>query len=217
MTTTTDRATTNGSAAESSAATGSMLRTDPKTTVIHGNLVLDKDTVYDGPLTVEGSVLGKDGERFHLTVNGDIDAWDITARDIKAQYINAWDITARDIKARDITAGNINAWNITAKGNISASDISARDIDARDINARNITAKGNISASDISAWDITARDINARDINARDIDVQGKISYYALCFAYQNIRCKSITGEHEKHRHFALDGKVIVNGKEESE
>ena len=191
MTTTTDRATTNGSAAESSAATGSMLRTDPKTTVIHGNLVLDKDTVYDGPLTVEGSVLGKDGERFHLTVNGDIDAWDITARDIKAQYINAWDITARDIKARDITAGNINAWNITAKGNISASDI--------------------------SAWDITARDINARDINARDIDVQGKISYYALCFAYQNIRCKSITGEHEKHRHFALDGKVIVNGKEESE
>ena len=171
MTTTTDRATTNGSAAESSAATGSMLRTDPKTTVIHGNLVLDKDTVYDGPLTVEGSVLGKDGERFHLTVNGDIDAWDITAR---------------DIKARDITAGNINAWNITAKGNISASDISARDIDAR-------------------------------DINARDIDVQGKISYYALCFAYQNIRCKSITGEHEKHRHFALDGKVIVNGKEESE
>jgi len=72
----------------------------------------------------------------------------------------------------------------------------------------------NISAGDISAWYISAGNISARDISAGDISA-GDISYYAVCFAHQNIKCKSIEGRRENSRHFCLDGKVVVNGKEE--
>ena len=94
-------------------------------------------------------------------------------------------INARNINARDITARNINARDITAW------DIDAWDIDAGDITARNINAR-----------DINAGDINARNINARDI------LYYAVCFAYQNIKCLSIKGKREVSKHFCLDGEI---------
>ena len=74
--------------------------------------------------------------------------------------------------------------------NIEAS-INAWDITASDITARNITA-----------WDINAWDINARNINA------GDILYYAVCFAYQNIKCLSIKAEREVSKHFCLDGEI---------
>lgn len=85
-------------------------------------LVLEKDTVFEGSIEVETSIRCAGNERFNLTVKGDIKAGDITAWDI-----DAWDIDARDINARDINAGNINA------GDINAWDINARDIKARDI------------------------------------------------------------------------------------
>ncbi len=92
---------------------------------------------------------------------------------------------------------NINAWNITA-WNINALNITALDITALDINARDINAR-NINAVDINAGDITAEDITAWDIN-----------YYAVCFAYNNIKCKSIKGRRENCKHFVLDGEVII-------
>ena len=66
-----------------------------------------------------------------------------------------------------------------------------------DIYAWNINAN-NINAGNIDAWDINAEDINAEDIK-----------YYAVCFAYDNIKCKSIKGEKENAKHFCLDGKII--------
>ena len=80
--------------------------------------------------------------------------------------------------------------SITAR-NITARNITARDINAWDINARNINAR-NITAENINAWDITARDI----------------SYYAVCFAYNNIKCQSIKARKEASKHFCLDGEI---------
>jgi len=116
---------------------------------------------------------------------------------IEASIINAVDITAVDITAWDINARNINA------GDINARNINARDINAGDINARDIIA------GDINAGDIIAGDINAGDINVRDID------YYAVCFAYENIKCKSIKGSRENCKHFCLDGKIIIKEDED--
>jgi len=101
-----------------------------------------------------------------------------------------------DINARDINAGDIKAWDINAR-DINAGDIKAWDINARYIDARNIDA------------DINARDINAGDIKARYIDARN-ISYYAGCFAYNNIECTSIKGRREKCKHFCLDGEVTI-------
>ena len=100
-----------------------------------------------------------------------------------------------------IVKGNITAWNI------NANDINAWNINARDINADDIDA-GDIKACDIDAWNINAGDIKTCDINA------GDISYNAVCFAYNNIECKSITGRRENHKHFVLDGKIIFKEKE---
>lgn len=96
-------------------------------------------------------------------------------------------IIARDIRALNIISFDIDAW----------------DIRARDINAWNI-----------NAWDIKVRyietlDINADDINARDI-IAKNISYYAVCFAYYNIKCISIKGRRENAKHFVLDGALEV-------
>ena len=46
--------------------------------------------------------------------------------------------------------------------------------------------------------------IKARNINALNID------YYGVCFAYRNIKCKSIKGKRENAKHFVLDGKLKV-------
>ena len=111
--------------------------------------------------------------------------------------IDAWDITAENINAGNINAGNINAKNIAAR-DITAFDINAKNINAWDITAGSIDA-GNITALDIDAWDINALDINARDIN-----------YFAVCFAYKNINCKSIKGRRENCKHFVLDGEITI-------
>ncbi len=106
----------------------------------------------------------------------------IIARDIRALNIISWDIDAWDIRARDIITWNINA---------------------NDINAWNITSW------DIKARNIETLDINADDINARDI-IAKNISYYAVCYANYNIKCKSIEGRRYNSKHFVLDGKLEV-------
>ena len=107
-------------------------------------------------------------------------------------------IGACDIDALDIKAHNIHAWNIDARyidtKNIKANNINAYDIYANNINAWNIDVVNNIKAGNIEANYINALDIN----------------YHAVCFAYKNIKCKSIKGRRENHKHFALDGKIEV-------
>lgn len=86
-------------------------------------------------------------------------------------------------------------------------DIKA-NIDACDINARDINA-WNIESCDINAININAYDIIADDINAYDIKANN-IIYFAVCFAYENIKCKSIKGRRENAEHFVLDGKIEI-------
>ena len=83
--------------------------------------------------------------------------------------------------------------DLIVKGNIYGKNGTRYNINARDINAL-----------DIDAWNIYALDINAREINAFDIN------YYAVCFAYKNINCKSIKGRRENCKHFVLDGKIKI-------
>ena len=90
-------------------------------------------------------------------------------------------------------------------------DIKA-NIDACDINARDINA-WNIESCDINAININAYDIIADDINAYDIKANN-IIYFAVCFAYENIKCKSIKGRRENAEHFVLDGKIEIAGEE---
>ena len=81
------------------------------------------------------------------------------------------------------------------------SNIHAWNIYARNINALNIHAK-DICVCYLDANDIKVHDINAQRINANNI------SYYAVCYAYENIKCKSIKGRKHNAKHFVLDGSI---------
>ena len=97
-------------------------------------------------------------------------------------------IEACNIKAYDINAYNIEAWDITAY-NIKAWNVKS----------------GNITVNNIEAYDIWACDISAGDIIAENI------SYGAVCFAYNNIYCKSIKSRRDKNKHFVLDGYLYID------
>ena len=154
-------------------------------------------------------VFEEDGEpirlvkfNFDFLVRPNIEAYNINAGNIIAHNINANDINALNVVADDINARDIDIISITAL-DINVNDINALDINARDITARNIKAR-NISAEDIWGRDIYAKDITAQNIKADDI------SYYALCFAYNNIKCKTIEGRRKNSKHFVLDGELVV-------
>ena len=105
--------------------------------------------------------------------------------------------------------------DLIVEGNIYGKDGLRYNINAWNINALNITAL-DIDALDIDAWDINALNINASNINAWDIDAKN-IYYYAVCFAYKNINCKSIEGRRENCKHFVLDGEIKIKDLKEKE
>ena len=89
-------------------------------------------------------------------------------------------------------------FDLEVSANIVACDVIACKIKAHDIYANDI------KADEIIANNIHAHNINAIDIKANDI------SYYALCFAYNSIKCKSIEGRRNNSKHFVLDGVLEV-------
>ncbi|MBI4029487.1 MAG: hypothetical protein HY376_03945 [Candidatus Blackburnbacteria bacterium] len=100
------------------------------------------------------------------------------------------------------------------KGGVFASDESI-DISAFSLEVvADIRVDGNIIAHDIIAGNIRAYNISAHDISAHDIgahDISAcNIEYYAVAFAYQNIKAKSIVGRRKNNRHFVLDGTIEI-------
>ena len=89
-------------------------------------------------------------------------------------------------------------FDLNVNANIDAHDIIAWAINAHDIYAYDI------KVDDIIANDIYANNIHAIVIKAYDI------SYYAVCFAYNSIKCKSIEGRRHNAKHFVLDGVLEV-------
>lgn len=99
-------------------------------------------------------------------------------------------------------------FDLNLNSNISAKDIVGFVIDVLDINCLDLNAYDiyafNINAHNIYALNITANIINAYNIFANDI------IYYAFCFVYFDIKCKSIKGITEYAKHFVLNGVLKV-------
>ena len=94
---------------------------------IKGDLILEKDTIFEEDLKVEGNIIGKEGDKYNLTVKG-------------------------NINCRDIDCGNINCLDINC-GDIDCGNINCEDIDCVDINCRNIDC-WNINCWNIDCWNI---------------------------------------------------------------
>ena len=142
--------------AKNAAELGSNLRkTDSeKVTVIHGNLVLKENTIFGNSIHVEGNIVGENGMKYDLKVNGNLDV-------------------DGSIRARNLdVSGNINARVIDAQGDIDALGsvntmiINARSINTRrDINTWEIKTHGNITAQKIHVWHIE----NGGTLNVEEI------------------------------------------------
>ena len=76
-----------------------------------------------------------------------------------------------------------------------------------------VNVEANIKALNINARNIYAYDIKALNINAWNINANN-IIYFAVCFAYRNIKCNSIEGRFPNAKHFVLIGKLIIKGDE---
>ena len=79
----------------------------------------------------------------------------------------------------------------------------------------NLSIDANIEAFDIKAHDIIANNVYAHDINAWDINAKD-ISYFSVCFARGNIKCRSIKSNYPNAKHFVLNGELEV-GEEENQ
>jgi len=82
-------------------------------------------------------------------------------------------------------------------------NIKAYNIKAYNIQAYNIDAH-NIDAHNIKAWNINANNIKAHNIKSRNIE------YYALCIAYESLKCESISGRRKNSFHKCLDQKIEI-------
>jgi hypothetical protein len=77
-------------------------------TVIEGDLILTKDTVYEGDLTVNGHLLGENGKRYSLEVKGNLKVNgmtvvnDLTAYNIKGNGLNIDAMRIRTVNIKDI-------------------------------------------------------------------------------------------------------------------
>ena len=100
----------------------------------------------------------------------------------------------------DIDLGGVSLINIREfiAWNVNCSNIQARSIEVKNLNTHTI------KADYIDAWDVKAQSIECRSIRAL------KIFYFAFCFAYENITCKSIEGHWKNSKHFCLDGEITI-------
>lgn len=93
-------------------------------------------------------------------------------------------------------------------GFIKAKNIKALNIQAFVIYSCNLTVK-KIHATSVNADRVIATDINVHSIIAQDI-VAEKIEYFAICFALDDIVCKTVIGSIESSKCCCLFGEVIL-------
>jgi hypothetical protein len=137
---------------------------------------MEKDEIIEDDLTVDGSIIGKDGKRFSLVVNGDLKCHNLDCRDLDCHNLNCWDLDCHNLNCYDLNCWDLNCW---------------------DLNCCNL-----------NCWDLDCHDLNCHDLDCLDL------SFYAVCFAYKNIVCQSISSRRENSRYFVLDGKIFIDGKE---
>lgn len=104
-------------------------------------------------------------------------------------------------------------FDLSITSNIKCKNIYCRNIKCRDIITNNIISfdikAHNIYANTISACDIIANDIDAIEINGWDINAKN-IIYYRECFAFKNIKCKSIEGNTQYAKHHVYNGTIEI-------
>ena len=124
---------------------------------------------------------------------------------IKGNWIMEKDeIINEDLKVEgNILGKNGEIFNLQVKGNLDCWNLNCCNLNCWDLKCYNLDCR-NLNCCNLDCCDLDCYDLDCWDLN-----------FFAVCFAYDNIKCKSIKGRRENSRYFVLDGKIIINGKEE--
>jgi hypothetical protein len=83
------------------------MKQEKKMKTIKGDLIMTEDMTFDEDLKVEGDIYGKDGDRFNLTVRGDLNCRNLDCRDL-----NCWDLDCRNLDCRNLNCRDLNCWDL---------------------------------------------------------------------------------------------------------
>ena len=77
----------------------------------------------------------------------------------------------------------------------------------------NLRVRGDLNCLNLNCLDLNCLNLNCDDLICWDLNCRDNVSYYAICFAYKNIKCKSIKGRRSNCKEpFVLDGTIEITG-----
>jgi len=111
------------------------------------------------------------------------------------------------IEGNLIVEGNIfgkdgEKYNLIIRGDLNCYDLDCRNLNCLNLNCLNLNCL-NLNCSNLDCWNLDCLDLNCLDLN-----------FWAVAFAYKNIKAKSIKSYRDNSRCFVLGGSIILNGKD---
>jgi len=174
-----------------------------------GVLAIEGDVRFECDISIKASIVVTKG---NLTCR-DLTCWDLTCRNLDCWNLTCGDLTCGDLTCWDLTCRNLDCWDIDCL-NITCWDIKCENLNCGDIKC------GDLTCGDLKCWNLTCRDLTCRDINCLNLTCLNlkcrDLSYFALCFAYQSIKCTSYKARREVHQKpICLDGELTIVKKED--
>ena len=80
---------------------------------IKGNLILEKDTIFNESLTVEGNILGKEGVRYNLIVLGNLDCRNLNCRNLDCGNLDCFDLDCLNLNCLNLNCLNLDCLNLS--------------------------------------------------------------------------------------------------------
>ena len=75
-----------------------------------------------------------------------------------------------------------------------------------------LTVDGNIICEG-ALWSLNCRDLNCRDLTCANLNCMN-LNFYAICIAYESLKCKSWKATRDKHIIKCLDGEIEIKNDE---
>jgi len=147
---------------------------------IKGNLIMKADMTFNEDLKVEGSILGKGGERFNLKIIGDLDCLDLNCKNLNCRNLDCgnlhcWNLNCRNLNCVDLDCGNLHCWNLHC---------------------------WNLDCVDLDCWDLNCRNLNCWNLDCLDL------TFYTVAVAYKSFKCKTWKAKRENYVIKCLDKKI---------
>jgi hypothetical protein len=70
--------------------------------IIKGDLIMTEDMTFDEDLMVKGNIFGKNGVRYNLIVNGNLNCRNLTCWNLNCRNLTCWNLNCRNLNCWDL-------------------------------------------------------------------------------------------------------------------